>query len=150
MQQSNIISYPHLSAQKASVTGMTVINPILTDFFWIDDAIKIQSLLQTKNPKEFIIELNSFFQRNPEKEWTFKEISEMLNEFINIVLSKTSDRKRKIVNIVEDILLIKGHDSNLIDMICQMKIYFDANVDREMKLTWKLISNLNLDTIDYL
>ncbi|EKE30303.1 MAG: hypothetical protein ACD_2C00013G0011 [uncultured bacterium (gcode 4)] len=147
MQNLSIIPY---SPQKASLSWLKVINPILSDFFWVEDALKIQELLNVSKPKDFTQELHSYFLRNPEKEWTFKQIFEMFDELINMILSRTGDRKRRIISIVEDILLMKGHDSNLIDMLCQMKVIFERNIKHEMKVTWKLISRLRLDTIDSL
>jgi hypothetical protein len=84
-------------------------------------------MIETKSPKEFVKEINSFFINNPESEWTYREVSLMFNELIDIVLSRTSDVKRKIISTIESIILVKGKDSNLVDMICQMKMYFDAN-----------------------
>jgi hypothetical protein len=150
MKLANIVPYTPKPPQQANLTDPQRVNPILVDFFWIDFAISIEKMIETKSPKEFVKEINSFFINNPESEWTYREVSLMFNELIDIVLSRTSDVKRKIISTIESIILVKGKDSNLVDMICQMKMYFDANDCNKRILTWKMISQLNFDTIDYL
>ena len=150
MVWTDIVPYHSSQTPKVELSKAVRISPILVDFFWIEDVIKIEKMLIDWNPKSFWSELNLYFRRNPNKEWTYFEIRQMLEELANILMSNTGNIKRRVQLAVNKLTWYSTREQQLIEIIYQFRSYYYLRSNRHERMPWYLVADINQEVIDML
>lgn len=107
-------------------------------------AVRLQDAAKEANSVGIVRELDAFFRGHPETLWTCAQVESAFDSLIRVLVDGNAHFSRsKVARRTRTLLLGKQKEEIALELLCQMRFYFQANPNKDDPFTGQNIADIN-------